>query len=258
MTIKQALHVASVIALLVLVNACIIYYISASHNSQPNVSQSEPITTITQELQGSLLSGKILWHGNSDIKEVALTFDDGPSSKDTPRFLDILKKHNVKATFFVLGKFAEKNTALISREAAEGHVIGNHTYSHADGKMTDLDKIRKEISRTDLIIEKFTGKNEKYFRTPFGYENWRFLSEAEMSKHKIVLWTLDVADWDHTKKEKEMVAKIMRNTKNGSIILLHDGGGSREAVIKALPKIITGLRKKGFEFVTVDEMIAHL
>lgn len=204
------------------------------------------------------LSGKILWHGNESIQEIALTFDDGPNSKATPQILDILKKNNVPATFFVLGKFIEKNKDLISREAAEGHTIGNHTFTHANGNITDIPKIKREISKTDALIKKYSGAAPKYFRPPFGYENWRFLSEAEINDHAIILWSLDVGDWNSNKTSKDYTSRIKRRTKNGTIILLHDGGPSREAVIEALPIIIRDLKSKGYKFVTIDEMISHL
>jgi len=204
------------------------------------------------------LSGTILWHGNRDLPEIALTLDDGPNSKATPRILDILKENDVKATFFVLGKFIEKNKDIISRESEEGHLIGNHTFTHANGKITDLAKINRELAKTDKLITKYTGKSVKYFRPPFGFENWRFLAEAELLDYTIVLWSIDVGDWNDHKAAKDLSSKVLKLAKNGDIILLHDGGASREAVIDSLPVIIKGLKKKGYNFVTIDEMIAHL
>ena len=204
------------------------------------------------------LSGMILWHGNRHLPEIALTFDDGPSSRATPKILDILKENDVKATFFVCGKFIEENKDILKREADEGHLIGNHTYTHAKGTITDIEKINTELVRTDNLISEYTGKSVDYFRPPFGFENWRFLTEAELLDYTIVLWTLDVGDWDRKKIEKDITSKILKLTRNGTIILLHDGGVSREALIDALPVIIKGLKKKGYKFVTVDEMIAHL
>jgi len=204
------------------------------------------------------LSGMILWHGNRKLAEIALTFDDGPSSQATPQILDILKRYDVKATFFVVGKFIEKNKDILKREADEGHLIGNHTFSHAKGTMTDIEKINTELVRTDNLISEYTGKSVDYFRPPFGFENWRFLTEAELLDYTIVLWTLDVADWNRSRTEKDITSKILKLTRNGTIILLHDGGVSREALIDSLPVVIKGLKKKGYKFVTVDEMIAHL
>jgi peptidoglycan-N-acetylglucosamine deacetylase len=206
------------------------------------------------------LSGTILWHGNKDLPEIALTFDDGPSSQYTPKILDILKDNDVKATFFVLGKFIEKNKDILQREADEGHTIGNHTFTHANGTITDIKKISRELVKTDQLISQYAGENRKsvkYFRPPFGFENWRFLAEAELLDYTVVLWSLDVGDWNKKKTEKDITSKIMKLTKNGSIILLHDGGTSREAVIESLPVIIKELKDKGFTFVTIDEMIAH-
>jgi delta-lactam-biosynthetic de-N-acetylase len=214
--------------------------------------------TSAPQVQYRSLSGTLLWHGNRDIPEIALTFDDGPNSKYTPRVLDILKENNVKATFFVLGKFLEKNKDILKREADEGHIIGNHTFTHANGTITDIAKIDRELVRTEDMISKYTDRSANYFRPPFGFENWRFLTEAELLDYTIVLWSIDVGDWNNHRTEKDITAKIFKGVKNGSIILLHDGGASREAVIESLPVIIKGLKKKGYKFVTIDEMIAHL
>ncbi|MFH1709818.1 MAG: polysaccharide deacetylase family protein [bacterium] len=204
------------------------------------------------------LSGTILWHGNRELPEVALTFDDGPNSSSTPKILDILKENDVKATFFVLGKSIEKNKDLLRREAEEGHLIGNHTFTHASGKIVDIKKIERELAKTDQLITKYSGERVDYFRPPFGFENWRFLAEAELLGYTVVLWTLDVGDWNTNKTEKDITSKILKLTGNGTIILLHDGGVSREALIESLPIVIKELKIKGYKFVTIDEMIAHL
>jgi peptidoglycan/xylan/chitin deacetylase (PgdA/CDA1 family) len=158
----------------------------------------------------------------------------------------------------VLGKFIEKNKDVLKRTFDEGHVIGNHTFTHANGKLTDIKKINRELAKTDDLIVKYTGESVKYFRPPFGFENWRFLTEAELLDYTVVLWSLDVGDWNKNKTEKDITSKIFKNAKNGTIILLHDGGASREAVIGALPIFIKELKSKGYKFVTIDEMIAHL
>jgi peptidoglycan/xylan/chitin deacetylase (PgdA/CDA1 family) len=213
--------------------------------------------TAPQPVERSL-AGTILWHGNRNIPEIALTFDDGPNSRSTPQILDILKENDVKATFFVVGKFMEKNKDILKREFDEGHVIGNHTFTHVKGTITDIGKIDRELVKTNDLILKYTGENAKYFRPPFGFENWRFLAEAEVLDYTVVLWSIDVGDWNKTRTSKQITAKIFNLAKNGSIILLHDGGLSREAVIDSLPVIIKGLKSKGYKFVTIDEMIAHL
>jgi len=243
MKINKYLAAFCVFILLGSINAALIYYF---YPLNPASKESKP------------LSGTILWHGNRKLPEVALTFDDGPNSKATPQILDILKQYNIKATFFVLGKFIDQNKDILIRTSKEGHIIGNHTFSHAKGTLTDIKGIKKELGQTDQLIKKYTGKDVVYFRPPFGYENWRFLMEAELLDYSVILWSLDVGDWNNKKNKEDIVNKINKIARNGTIILLHDGGANREAVISSLPAIIKGLKKKGYRFVTIDEMIAHL
>lgn len=191
--------------------------------------------------------GELIWHGNYKGNIVYLTFDDGPSSKFTPQVLDILKKENVKATFFVLGKFAEKYPSIVKREYDEGHTIGNHTYSHISGYAADEDEIISELSRTDDIVKRITGSSPKYFRPPFGFFNYRFFIIAEGLDYRTVLWTIDVADWTKI-KANEIEYRLISKVKGGYIVLLHDGGENREELIKALPAVIEKLRAKGFQF----------
>jgi peptidoglycan-N-acetylglucosamine deacetylase len=248
MTYKKFGIIVLIIIILLGLNAGILYFFISQYKTMEDAKIE----------QASSLSGRILWHGNPNLREIALTFDDGPSSRSTPRILEILKQNNIKATFFVLGKFVERNKDVLKMVADGGHVIGNHTFTHASGKITDLEKIRRELQKTDILIKDVTGQSTMYFRPPFGFENWRFLTEAELMGYHVVLWTLDVADWDSNRTSDEMVKKIIRNTKNGSIILLHDGGAHRDAVIEALPEIIKAMKNEGYKFVTIDEMIMHL
>jgi peptidoglycan-N-acetylglucosamine deacetylase len=209
-------------------------------------------------IQRFSIYGQILWHGNRNLPEVALTFDDGPGAVYTPQVLDILKKYGVKATFFVLGENIEKNADIVSREAQEGHEIGNHTYTHVEERRNDIDFMRNEIINTNILIKKYSGKAPRYFRPPYGPENWRFLDEAELLNYSIILWGVDVRDWDPKVTRDDISSQIVKDARNGSIILLHDGGLSREAMIEALPAVIEGLRQKGIGFVTIDEMVEHL
>lgn len=194
-------------------------------------------------------SGKLIWHGDLNSDLVYLTFDDGPDPKFTPKVLDILKKNNVKATFFVLGEKAEQHPNIIKRIRREGHELGSHTFTHADGYNVNDRRVYDEIKGTDDAVRKITGRSPKYFRPPFGFFNYRYIAASEELGQKTVLWTFDVGDWNKIRAadiEKEILAK----TKGGSIILLHDGGGNRDEVVKALPRVITRLKAKGFRFST--------
>ncbi len=219
------------------------------------------ISSCAKEAKYSNLEGKIIWHGNKSLPYIALTFDDSPNPESTPKILDILKKYNTKATFFVLGKFAEKNPEVLKRIAKEGHEIGNHTYSHASGYLVDENKIKAELNKTSNIVKRATGKRTILFRPPFGFENWRFLKIAENLGYKIILWTFDVGDWNLSADRQNKVSaeeienRILKNVEGGSIILLHDGGKDREELVKALPKIIERLRKRGFKFLKVSDLL---
>lgn len=201
-------------------------------------------------------SGKLIWHGDPLSNNIFLTFDDGPDPQWTPKALDILKKHNVKATFFLLGERAKRYPEIVKRIHGEGHEIGSHTYSHCDGYNVDKKKILKELKDTDDIIKSITGSSPKYFRPPFGFFNYRYFVVAEELGHKTVLWTFDAGDWGNI-SAKEMEKKILDKTKGGSIILLHDGGENQEELIKALSNLIDGLRRKGYEFKTLSAIFTQ-
>ncbi|MFC1767785.1 polysaccharide deacetylase family protein [Candidatus Margulisiibacteriota bacterium] len=203
-------------------------------------------------------TGRIIWHGNPGMNQIALTFDDGPSWKYTAKVLNILKKYNVKATFFVVGEHIKPNKKLIARMNKEGHSIGNHTYYHIDGRVVKQKKIWNNIYYTSVLIKRMTGKKAAYFRPTYGYVNWRFLKEAEKLDLQTILWSIDAGEWNGKISKENIINRVVSNTRNGSIILLHDGGSSKEAVIAALPVIIKKLKSKGFEFVTIPEMMNNL
>lgn len=181
-------------------------------------------------------------------KKIALTFDDGPHPEYTPMLLDGLKERNVKCTFFLLGKSAEMYPDVVKRISEEGHLIGNHTYTHV--QLTTLsDKMaKKELDMTDKLICDITGKNVEYVRPPFG--DWNKASTM-MDSYIVVLWNIDSRDW--VLKNREC---IVRNTlpfvKDQSIILMHD---SYQTSVDAALDIIDSLQKEGYQFVTVDELV---
>lgn len=181
-----------------------------------------------------------------DIKKIALTFDDGPSAY-TEELLDGLKIRNVKATFFVIGKNAEKYQEIVVREVQEGHLVGNHTYSHV--KLTQLDnhEAQIEVEKTSKILEELTQKEVEYIRPPFGCwdDNYQKLGLLP------VMWTVDPLDW-MTKNTEEIVKKVVTKVKENDIILLHD---CYQSSVDAALQIVDQLQAKGFEFVTVEELL---
>lgn len=183
-------------------------------------------------------------------KQIALTFDDGPGS-DTEEILRILRVYQVKATFFVIGLQVEKYQELLSKIAAEGHVIGNHTLSHKDlSSLSDKHLIEQQIRENERLIMQETGEARKIIRPPGGAHNALTDQVIKELGYKMVLWNIDSRDWANLNADT-IVKKVKAQVKNGGVILLHDGGGNRAATIEALPEIIEYLRMEGYEFVTL-------
>ena len=182
------------------------------------------------------------------VKKIALTFDDGPHPVVTPLLIKALAERNVKATFFVIGKSAERYPELVRQLTKEGHLIGNHTYNHVDFRKTDNKSAIKEIEMTNQIIESITGENPEYVRPPYG--EWR---EEINEKTELlpVLWSVDSLDWT-TENTDEIVKKVVTDIKENDIILLHD---CYESTVNATIQIIDILSEEGYQFVTVDELL---
>ena len=179
---------------------------------------------------------------------IAITFDDGPNPKTTPKLLDGLKERGVKATFFLIGESAAKNNDLVKRIYDEGHLIGNHTYSHVQLNCLGIDKAREEIIKANEEINKITGKCPQYIRPPYGSYSNKLLMEVNMIP---VLWTVDPKDWN-TDNTSKVVRFVVENAKCGDIILLHD---IYDTSVAAALEIIDQLKAKGYVFVTVDQII---
>ncbi len=182
----------------------------------------------------------------NEVKKIALTFDDGPHPKYTPKLLDGLKERNVKATFFVIGENAANYPDIIKRIADEGHLIGNHTYSHVQLTCISEEKAISEITMTNEIIEKCTGKKPTFIRPPYGLYSDTLKRETNLTP---VLWSIDPRDWSVINTDS-VVKHVLKRAKNGDVILLHDIFNTS---VDAALKIIDKLQEKGYEFVTVDE-----
>lgn len=186
----------------------------------------------------------------AEAPKIALTFDDGPSIECTGRLLDGLKERNVKVTFFLIGENAENAPDLVKREYEEGHLIGNHTYHHVEITKVSDEKAKKEIEQTDRVIYSIIGEHVEYVRPPFGL--WQRNLELEIEVMP-VMWTIDPLDWT-TSNVDEIVNKVVTEAEENDIILMHDCYNSS---VDAALRIIDILKEKGFEFVTVDELILN-
>ncbi|HEY3377057.1 MAG TPA: polysaccharide deacetylase family protein [Armatimonadota bacterium] len=192
-----------------------------------------------------------LTHGNITRKQIALTFDDGPHPLYTPQILDILAKEKVKATFFVIGEMADKYPNLVQAELNAEHNIGNHTYHHVNlTKILEPD-IATEIKACGEALQRITGKAPYLFRPPGGDYDTGVAATSEALGYTIVLWTDDPGDYA-SPGEQVILQRALKQARNGGIILIHDGV---QQTINILPKLITTLKKQGYQFVAIDEMM---
>jgi polysaccharide deacetylase family sporulation protein PdaB len=203
--------------------------------------------------------GIIYWHGDPAERKVALTFDDGPNEPYTSEILSILKYYNVHATFFMMGENIEVYPDTARAIVQAGHVIGNHSYSHKDLVMDTNADVRRQIQKTDEIIQQVTGQRTHLFRPPYGSKDFLTIKQTSKLGYIMVEWTVSAKDWSKPGTPR-IIANVMKRVHNGSIILLHDGdkwrhGSDRSQTVAALPTLITKLREQGYELVTVPELL---
>src|SRR5437773_1950191 len=186
---------------------------------------------------------------------IAMTFDDGPSAMFTPKLLDLLAAHHIKATFFVIGENVAEHPEIVERAAREGHEIANHSWSHPNfGKMSD-EGVRRQLTRTDDAIKNATGVRPTLLRPPYGSitaRQKRWIHDE--FGYQIILWDVDPYDWKRP-GPSVVCNRILKETRPGSIVLSHD---IHPGTIEAMPSTFDQLQAKGFKFVTVSELIRML
>src|SRR5438874_5784634 len=203
-----------------------------------------------------------LYHqGAGGPHQVALTFDDGPDPKSTPKILDILKAYNVKAAFFLVGANAEEYPALVRRIVDEGHEIGNHTYYHPNLALCCPEHVRLELNDTQLLLETITGRSTTLFRPPYAADTSPSkitelapLQIAQELNYLVVLENIDPQDW--AKPGADIILqRVKQQRRDGSIILLHDAGGDRSQTVAALPRILDWLHTRGDTVVSLSTLL---
>ncbi len=189
-------------------------------------------------------------------KKIALTFDDGPHPYKTTEILDILDKYGVKATFFIIGENAEYYPEIVAEEAARGHELANHSYSHA--KLSTLTEagIRAEIERADTAIKNAAGITPALFRPPEGAYSENVVKTARELGKNTILWTVDTLDWAKA-PASAIVENVKKSVTSGSIILFHDYTIKDTHTAEALEIIIPYLQAQGYEFVTVSSLVGE-
>jgi peptidoglycan-N-acetylglucosamine deacetylase len=190
---------------------------------------------------------------NVDGPYIAMTFDDGPSPETTPRLLDILKQRNIKATFFMIGQNAEHNPAIVQRILAEGHEIGNHSWTHPQLSKLSDDRVTEEINKTQAAIKNACGYTPVILRPPYGAITARQKQWIEQQFGlSVIIWTVDPFDWKRP-GASVIEQRILAGARPGAIILSHD---IHKQTVDAMPATLDALAAKGFKFVTVSQLIA--
>jgi len=202
------------------------------------------------ELQRGIRHHKF-FQGSPRRKWLALTIDDGPHPDYTPHLLAILKKYNVKATFFLVGEMAERYPELVKAELLDGHEIGNHTYDHVNLTKVPTEEVATEIEACGDVLQTITKQRPHLFRPPGGDYNNNVAEAAEALGYTMVLWTDNAGDW--LSPGRAMTEqKVLQRASNGGVILMHDG---YQQTVDVLPQLLTILKREGYEFVTIDQMM---
>jgi peptidoglycan-N-acetylglucosamine deacetylase len=206
--------------------------------------------------RNSPLFGRPITRAPGEGRVVALTFDDGPNPEATPRILDVLAREGVPATFFVLGRHADRWPALVARVAAEGHALGNHGWHHRKLHRRSPAFVRTDLELGTASITAAAGRRPTLFRAPHGFRSPWVTPIARSLGQATVGWSLGV--WDSARPGADaIVGRTVRGVRPGSIVLLHDGDGydadgDRSQTADALPQIIRALREQGYRFVALE------
>lgn len=215
-----------------------------------NVRQSSGGNIVIRESADDRLDADMSAQGTDPegMRKIALTFDDGPHPHYTEQLLDGLKERDVQVTFFVTGEHAKLHPDVIKRMYEEGHLIGNHTYSHMQLKKGNREKFKEELVQTNEIITEITGGEVEFVRPPYGVWDKTFESELNMFP---VLWTIDPLDWC-SHNVSCITSTVVSKAEENDIILMHDYYGS---TVTAALNIVDELQEEGYTFVTVDEIL---
>lgn len=195
-----------------------------------------------------VLSQKVAYSESAEQKKIAITFDDGPHPYYTEQLLDGLKERGVTATFFVTGEHAKLHPDVIKRMQEEGHLIGNHTYSHIQLTTKNREAYKQELIDTNAVIEEITGEEVQYVRPPYGTWDKKFETELNMFP---VLWTIDPLDWCSSNADC-IASKVVEKADENDIILMHD---YYKSSVTAALEVVDELQKEGYTFVTVEEIL---
>jgi len=192
-------------------------------------------------------------------KQLALTYDDGPNDPHTLRLLEVLARHNVHATFFLIGRYVEQRPDIVREVVKAGHTIGNHTFTHPLLSFKSARELREQFTRCERALTEAVGEHSNLFRPPFGGRRPAVLRLARQMGLEPIMWNVTGYDWNAPSVE-HIERKVTRQVRGGDVILLHDGGhlhfgADRSYTVAATQRLISRYRAEGYEFMTVPEMM---
>ncbi|GGM19589.1 polysaccharide deacetylase family protein [Micromonospora yangpuensis] len=225
------------------------------HHPLPDGAASTTLGNRRQDVGSGRLS--IVWAGAPRDDLVALTFDDGPAPQWTPMVLDILDRYAVPATFFLVGQRVERHGDLL-RGRLTGHDVGNHSWAHRDLARLDAAGVHDDLRRSHDVITEVAGAPPRLFRPPYGHLGGAVLHAAVRLDYRLVLWSLQMREREFPDDPTGHARRILADVRPGTILLAHDVGvADRLVALHGLPTLITGLRERGFTFVTVSRLLQN-
>jgi probable sporulation protein (polysaccharide deacetylase family) len=205
------------------------------------------------EVTGEQVTPQPIYQGNKEEQKMALTINVDWGEEYLPGMLNALDAHQAKATFFITGRWAKKFPQLTQEIAKRGHEIGNHGYSHPHPDQISMEKNQQEILATEKEIEQSTQVKTNLFAPPYGEHGINVLKAADSLGYKTILWTVDTVDWDKSRSAEMIYSKVVEKAENGAIVLMHP----TDRTLKALPSMLQELKKKGYQLVTVSEVLSN-
>ena len=209
----------------------------------------------TGSLRATSIPTGVYYRASTTDKKIAITFDDGPHPVYTDKILSLLKEEEVVATFFAIGSNVEMSPSVVKHILRDGHEIGNHTYSHPAIKRITNEFLEEEIEKTDRLLAELGAPRPSLFRPPQGICPGDFLKVLKDTGKIAILWNIDTRDWAHTPSD-EIVESVLSSIGGGDIILFHDSVGGESTTIPAIKKLIPILKERGYQFVTVSELLS--
>ena len=205
------------------------------------------------------------WYGRTftglerGTRQLALTYDDGPNDLHTQRLLEVLARHDVRATFFLIGRYAQQRPEIAREVAKAGHVVGNHTFTHPFLSLKSNRQVRKELTDCRAALQDAIGDHSNLFRPPFGARRPAVLRIARELGLEPIMWNVTGYDWN-APPAALIEQKVAKQIRGGDVILLHDGGhrqmgADRSQTVLATDRLITSYKSKGYEFVTIPQMM---